>query len=209
MPVHHRATGTTLALVAVGAALIAASTLWSGFPLGSSGVPITLQTFAVLLVGAVLGAYRGAAAVVVYLALGTAGLPVFSGHTGGVAVWTTPRAGFLVSFVLAAFVVGWMAERLAASRKATFAGFLGASVVGALGIITVLGWVYVRFRVGMSFDDTLTALTPFLPGDIIKAFLAAAVASAVHAAYPGILVPPAVEAVPTTSGDTRVSAGTR
>jgi biotin transport system substrate-specific component len=192
MPISQKASGTNLALVAVGAALLAASTLWGGFPLGS-GVPITLQTFAVLLVGTVLGAYRGAAAVLVYLALGTAGLPIWSGHIGGAQVWTTPRAGFLLSFVLAAFVTGWMSERLAASRRATFAGFLGVTVVGALAIITVLGWAYVSIRARLSFDDTLAALTPFLPGDILKAFLAAVVASAVHAAYPGILVPPTAD----------------
>ncbi|MBN2177175.1 MAG: biotin transporter BioY [Demequinaceae bacterium] len=189
MPHAHKATGATLALVSIGAALIAASTLWGGYPLGS-GVPITLQTLSVLIVGAVLGAYRGSAAVMVYLALGTAGLPIWSGHVGGAQIWTTPRAGFLISFVLAAFVTGWMSERLASSRRASFAGFLGATSVGALGIITVVGWAYVGFRAAMSFDDTLTTLTPFLPGDIIKAFVAAAVASAVHAAYPEILAPP-------------------
>ncbi len=189
MPLAQKATGTSLALVAVGAALLAASTLWGGYPLGG-GVPITLQTLAVLLVGAVLGAYRGAAAVLVYLALGTAGLPVWAGHIGGAQIWTTPRAGFLLAFVLAAFVTGWMSECLAASGKATFAGFLGVAFVGTLAIITFLGWSYVAVRAKLSFNDTLVTLTPFLPGDIIKAFVAAAVASSVHAAYPQILIPP-------------------
>lgn len=188
MPVQQKVTGTTLALVSVGAALIAASTLWGGYPLGG-GVPITLQTLAVLTVGAVLGAVRGAAAVLVYLALGTAGLPVWSGHQGGIQVWASPRAGFLVSFVLAAFVTGWIAERLARRRSATFSGFLGATFVGAIGIITVVGWGYVALTAHLSFNDTFTTLTPFLPGDVIKAFLAAVVAVAVHAAYPQILSP--------------------
>jgi biotin transport system substrate-specific component len=188
MPIAHRITGTTLALVSVGAALIASSTLWGGVPLGG-GVPITLQTFAVLTVGAVLGAVRGAAAVLVYLALGTAGLPVWSGHQGGVQVWASPRAGFLISFVLAALVTGWISERLASRRSATFPGFLGATSVGAIGIITVVGWSYLAFRAHLSFNDAFATLTPFLPGDIIKAFLAAFVAVAVHTAYPQILAP--------------------
>lgn len=188
MPLAQKATGTNLALVAVGAALLAASTLWSGFLLGG-GIPITLQTLAVLLVGAVLGAYRGATAVLVYLALGTAGLPIWAGHIGGTQIWITPRAGFLLAFVLAAFVTGWISEHLAVGGKATFAGFLGATCVGALAIITVLGWAYYAVRARLSSQDTLAILTPFLPGDIIKAFVAAAVASSVHAAYPQILNP--------------------
>ncbi len=193
MPRIPRLNGTTLALVAVFAGLIAASTIWGGYPLGG-GVPITLQTFAVLLAGAVLGAYRGAAAVLVYLALGTAGAPIFSGHKGGPAVWTGTTAGFLAAFVLAAFVAGWLAERLAARGKATFTGFVGATMVGSLVVINVVGWTYVAFRAHLDANATFAALTPFVPGDVIKAFLAAAVAAAVHTAYPGILAGEPVEA---------------
>lgn len=187
MPIIHKFTGTNIALVAVGAALVSVSTIWGGYPLG--GVAITLQTFAILLVGAVLGAYRGAAAVLIYLALGTAGVPVFSGHTGGTAIWSGTKAGFLVSFVIAAFVTGWIAERLAAKRLASFAGFLGATLVGAAGVVGVLGWGYLGWKLKMPFTDLFSTLAPFVPGDIIKAFLAAAVAIAVYRAFPQILAP--------------------
>jgi len=186
MPRIPQFNGATLALVAVFAGLIAASTVWGGYPLGG-GVPITLQTFAVLLAGAVLGAYRGAAAVLVYLVLGTAGAPIFAGHKGGPAIWTGTTAGFLVAFVLAAFVTGWIAERLAARGRPTFSGFLGATIVGSFAVIGVIGWTYVGIRAHLGFDATFAALTPFVPGDAIKAFLAAGVALAVHAAYPQIL----------------------
>jgi biotin transport system substrate-specific component len=178
--------GTTLALVAVFAALIAASTIWGGYPLGG-GVPITLQTFAVLLAGAVLGAYRGAAAVIVYLILGTAGAPVFSGHKAGPGIWTGTTAGFLAAFVIAAFVTGWLVERLVARGRPSFSGFLGATVIGSFAVIGVIGWGYVALRAHLDLKATLGALTPFLPGDAIKAFLAAGVATAVNAAYPQIL----------------------
>jgi biotin transport system substrate-specific component len=188
MPISHKATGSNLALVAVGAALIAASTLWGGYPMGT-GVPITLQTLAILLAGSVLGAYRGAAAVLVYLALGSAGMPVWSGHGAGLQVWTTPRAGFLISFVLAAFVTGWIAERVTVSGNTGLPSFLVATTVGALAVITILGWAYFGWRGSLSLDATMAALAPFLPGDILKAVLAAGVAAAVHAAYPEILAP--------------------
>jgi len=186
MPRIPGRSGANLALVAVFAALIAASTLWGGYPLGG-GVPITLQTFAVLLTGAVLGAYRGAAAVLVYLVLGSAGAPVFSGHKGGPGVWTGTTAGFLAAFVIAAFVTGWIAERLAARGRPSFSGLLGATVIGSFAVIGAIGWTYVAFRVHFGFDETIAALTPFLPGDALKAFLAAGVATAVSAAYPQIL----------------------
>jgi biotin transport system substrate-specific component len=208
MPVAHKLTGSTLALVAVGAALIASSTLWGGYPLGG-GVPITLQTLAVLTVGAVLGAYRGATAVLVYLALGTAGLPVWAGHTGGVQKWASPTAGFLASFVLAAFVTGWIAERLAARRNASLTGFLGATTIGSFGAIAIPGWTFFALNANVSLNDTFVALTPTIPGDVIKTFLAAVIATAVHAAYPHILAPahlrastPAHVTAPNSSPDT-------
>jgi biotin transport system substrate-specific component len=197
MPRIPRLNGATLALVAVFAALIAASTIWGGYPLGG-GVPITLQTFAVLLAGAVLGAYRGSAAVLVYLILGTAGAPIFSGHKAGPGVWTGTTAGFLAAFVVAAFVTGWLVERLVARGQPSFSGFLGATVIGSFAVIGVIGWGYVAFRAHLDFNATLGALTPFLPGDAIKAFLAAGVATAVNAAYPQILArEPAVGALTT------------
>jgi biotin transport system substrate-specific component len=198
MPRNPRINGATLALVAVFAALIAASTLWGGYPLGG-GVPITLQTFAVLLAGAVLGAYRGAAAVLVYLILGTAGAPIFSGHKAGPGVWTGTSAGFLAAFVVAAFVTGWLAERLVARGRPSFSGFLGATVIGSFAVIGVIGWGYVALRAHLDFNATLGALTPFLPGDAIKAFLAAGVATAVSAAYPQILAREAGAGLPTTA----------
>ena len=197
MPRIPRLSGTTLALVAVFAALIAASTIWGGYPLGG-GVPITLQTFAVLLAGAVLGAYRGASAVLVYLILGTAGAPIFSGHKAGPGVWTGATAGFLAAFVVAAFVTGWLAERLVARGRPSFSGFLGATVVGSFVVIDLIGWGWVAVRAHLDFNATLAALTPFLPGDAIKAFLAAGVATAVNAAYPQILAREVGEATPAT-----------
>lgn len=198
MPRIPRLNGATLALVAVFAALIAASTIWGGYPLGG-GVPITLQTFAVLLAGAVLGAYRGAAAVLVYLILGTAGAPIFSGHKAGPGVWTGATAGFLAAFVVAAFVTGWLAERLVARGRPSFSGFLGATVIGSFAVIGVIGWGCVALRAHLDFNATLGALTPFLPGDAIKAFLTAGVATAVNAAYPQILAREAGAAAPTTA----------
>ncbi|MFO7244158.1 MAG: biotin transporter BioY [Actinomycetes bacterium] len=177
---------TNIALVAVFAGLIAASTIWPGFQL-AAGVPITLQTFAVLLAGAVLGPWRGAAAVIVYLALGTAGLPIFSGHRAGPAMFVGPTGGFLIGFVFAAFVTGWMVRSLHRRRMLSPSGVVGACAVGSLLVLNVIGYTFMGVRAGMLPADVLATAVPFLPGDIIKLFLAASVAYAVHRAYPQIL----------------------
>src|SRR5687768_11898106 len=105
-----RRTSTDLALIAGFAALIAICALLPAIKVGAGIVPITLQTFGVLLAGAVLGARRGFLAVVLYLVVGAAGLPVFSGGAAGVAVFAGPTAGYLLGFPLAAGFCGFLVE---------------------------------------------------------------------------------------------------
>jgi biotin transport system substrate-specific component len=150
-------------------------------------VPITLQTFSVILAGAVLGPWRGASAVIVYLVLGTAGLPIFAGHSGGVGTWLKPTAGFLLGFVFAAFVTGWIVRRLHRKRLLSLSGVVGACAVGSLLVLNAVGYTWLALRIGSSAVDTIVIAIPFLPGDIIKLFLAAVVAYAIHRAYPWIL----------------------
>ena len=102
-------TATDLALVAVFAALIAAFSLTPAIPIGI-GVPITLQTLAVVLAGLVLGPWRGFLATVLYLAVGFAGLPVFAGGAAGIAVLSKPSIGYLLAFPVGAAVAGLLAK---------------------------------------------------------------------------------------------------
>ena len=95
----------------VGFALLTAGAAPIVIPLGFTPVPITGQTFAVLLAGGVLGAFRGAASQILYVALGAIGLPFYAGGTGGWEVVTEATADYLVGFVVAAFVIGALAER--------------------------------------------------------------------------------------------------
>ena len=138
-------------------------------------VPLTLQTLAVLLVGAALGSRQGAAALLTYLAAGAAGLPVFAGGVGSLLSargGLTPTLGYLLGFVLAAGLVGWLVERFAADRTPwgmAAAMLLGNAVIYAVGV-PVLGAL-----TGLHGQALLGAgLLPFLPGDLIKLALAAA-----------------------------------
>ena len=101
-----RAVALDAALVVAGAAVVA---LLAQVEVPLWPVPITGQTLAVVVVGAALGARRGAAALVTYLLAGLAGLPVFAGFTGTVAALAKPSFGFVIGFVFAAFVAGWFA----------------------------------------------------------------------------------------------------
>ena len=134
-------------------------------------VPVTGQTLAVLLVGATLGAVRGVLALTAYAVFGIIGVPWFSEASSGWNVIAGPTGGYIVGFIVAAALVGWLSER-AWDRKilkalATFAG--GTLVVFAIG----LPWL--AFALGIGVDLTLEyGLYPFLIGGAIKALIAAA-----------------------------------
>jgi biotin transport system substrate-specific component len=170
-----RAFALDAGLIAAGAATVA---LLAQVEVPLWPVPITGQTLAVIVVGAALGARRGAAALLTYLLAGLAGLPVFAGLTGTVAAIAKPSFGFVLGFVLAAFVAGWFAQRAWDRRPAlAFLGFAAASVVPFL-----IGIPYMAFvlNVGMGLDYSLwqvleVGLLPFILGGVVKAALAAAI----------------------------------
>lgn len=138
-------------------------------PLPFTPVPLTGQTFAVLLVAAALGSKRGAAAMAFYIALGAFGLPVFAGGAAGMAYLSGATLGYLIGFVLAAYVVGLLAERgLERNLRTSILPFLvGTVIIYACGI----SWLAVILG---SFGKAVAAgLFPFVVGDIIKLIAAA------------------------------------
>lgn len=134
-----------------------------------SPVPVTGQTLAVLLIGVLLGSQRGALCLLAYLAEGAAGLPVFAnGHTGA-AYMTGPTGGYLIGFVAAAYLTGWLAERGwdRHSLTALLAMVIGNTAIYTFGLMGLVHFV----GIGNVLD---AGLTPFLPGDLVKLALAAA-----------------------------------
>jgi biotin transport system substrate-specific component len=132
-----------------------------------SPVPITGQTFTVLLIGALYGSKRGPATVMTYLALGVMGLPVFAGGAFGVARLVGPTAGYLVGFLAAAFVVGLLSERGWDRKPWTTA----ASMIFGNGIIYMTGVLWLSRFVGWHMVLS-TGFLPFLAGDALKIALA-------------------------------------
>jgi biotin transport system substrate-specific component len=158
------------ALVAAGAAVVALAAQIS-IPLGFTPVPLTAQTCAVVLVGAALGTVRGAASLLLYLAVGVAGAPVYADHKHGWAVFSGATGGYIVGFVAAALLTGWLAERRWDRR---FSTSLGAMLTGNVVIYAfALPWLHHYLHV--SWATTLEdGLYPFVAGDMIKVYLAAA-----------------------------------
>lgn len=175
--IFSRSLVTDIILIAAGTALTSilaqiAIPLWP--------VPITGQTFAVLFVGATLGVVRATLSMVLYLAIGLLGLPVFAPqangtHITGLAALIGPTGGYLIGFILASAFVGWLAQR-EWDRKwlRTLLAFVGGTVlIYAVG----LPWLYValsNLHVPNALQATLTGgLYPFLIGDALKAIFAA------------------------------------
>ena len=142
------------------------------FYLPFSPVPITGQTLLVLLTGAALGPRRGAASQVAYISEGLLGFPVFAGGTAGLAVLLGPTGGYLVGFVAAAAVVGFLGERRLLCRPvfAFMAMLLGTAVIYLFGA----GWLSRMIPGGLSVA-MVQGVLPFLPGDVLKSALAAGV----------------------------------
>jgi biotin transport system substrate-specific component len=157
-------------LVLAGAALVAVAAQLE-FHLPGTPVPITGQTFAVLLVGASLGAVRGGASLMLYFLAGLVGAPVYSGGEEGWSIVQGATGGYLIGFVVAAAVVGWLAERRWDRR---FSSAVAAMLTGNV-IVYAFGLPWLARVVDLGFEDTLAqGLAPFVPGDLLKLYLAAA-----------------------------------
>ena len=180
----------SVALVAVFTALLVAAAVVPGIPVGGFGVPITLQTLAVMLTGLVLGPVRGGLAVLLYLVLGFVGLPVFSRGQSGLQVLSGPTAGYLVSFVVAAVVVGLAARHTVRRTRTTLwvPLLLVGSVVTTVVVVHVLGVAGLMVNLDLPLSAAVGADLPFLPGDLVKDVVAVLAAVAVHRAFPDVLV---------------------
>ena len=176
-----------LALVAAFAALICASAYVGAIPVGSAGVPITLQTFAVMLTGCILGPVRGFSAVSVYLALGAVGLPVFAEHSSGIGVFTGPSGGYLLSFPLAAALGGFLVQYVARDRRTRALVVFACSITASILLIHPMGIVAMMLHFDVSLAKAVTFDLPFWLGDVVKTSLVAMIAAEVHRAFPQLL----------------------
>ena len=154
-------------------------------------VPVTGQTFGVMLAGLVLGPWWGAASMLVYLAIGALGFPVFAGGRAGLGTLSGPAGGYLIGFVLGAWITGFIARSHGFTRRHGSGGrrkpapwlYLVAALCGGVVVVHTAGSLWLALSTGRTAGEAFAlGSAPFLPGDLLKALGAVAVAARLYEA---------------------------
>ncbi|WP_052360649.1 biotin transporter BioY [Oceanobacillus manasiensis] len=161
-------------LMAIGANI----TVWFPFlaiPIGGATVPLSLQTFFAIIAGMMLGKKRGSIAMITYILVGTAGVPIFSGLSAGPMQLISPTGGFIFSFVFIAFFVGWIAEK---QKKPSLPLYSLASLVGVvfnygIGVTFMFVAMNTWLEIPITYELAWISMIPFLIKDIALSCLAA------------------------------------
>ncbi|GAA2182370.1 biotin transporter BioY [Brooklawnia cerclae] len=178
-------TARDLALVAVFAGVTAALGLVPPIYTPFSPVQITAQNLGVMLAGAILGGRRAFASQALFLALVALGLPLLSGGRGGIGVFAGITWGFLIGYAVVAGLLGWVTYRVGAPYS-LWKGLI-INLIFGLPVTYAFGIPGMMISGHLTLAQAVAGNLPFLPGDAIKAVVAAVVAKGVHTAYPGLL----------------------
>lgn len=184
----HKITIVDIAYIATFAALIIVLGAVA-IPVGGLGVPIVLQNMGILIAAMLLGCLRGGLTTTLFLAVGLIGVPNLAGWRPTISAIAGPTVGYLVGYLIAAFVVGAIADRAPRGPKhhgTRFAIFLAAGVLG-VAVQYLCGTLGLMVRLDLDFITALVSNAPFIPGDMIKVALAASIATAVLKAVPDLL----------------------
>ncbi|QHE51526.1 biotin transporter BioY [Pontibacillus sp. HMF3514] len=150
-------------------------------------VPITAQTLGVMLAGALLGARRGALALTIFVLLVAFGVPLLSGGRGGFGVFLGPSGGYILSWPLAAFVIGYLVEKF--YHRLNIGLLITFTVVGGILVVYAIGITYLSFITNTPWTGAAVSALIYIPGDLVKVVLASIIAKSVHRAYPIIEKP--------------------
>jgi biotin transport system substrate-specific component len=158
-------------------AALTAAGAYIQIPIPFSPVPVTLQVFFVLLAGCILKSKWGSLSMIVYSLLGIAGLPVFAGGSSGIGVFLGPTGGYIIGFILAAYIIGKLSEKTEKSTRSpllvnTLNMSAGIFVIYLCGVLQLM----IVAQIGLGVALTLGAI-PFLPGEIVKTAVATYIVS--------------------------------
>lgn len=148
----------------------------------SNGVPITGQTLGVMLAGALLGARLGGLSIAAFVILVAAGAPLLSGFHGGLGIFASPSGGWVLSWPFAAFLIGFLVER-SWNNLRSWKVFL-FNIIGGIVLVYAIGIGYQIALTGMPLPVVLVQSATYVPGDLIKSFVAAVIAVRLRHAYP-------------------------
>ena len=160
-------------LMAIGANI----TVWFpmlAIPIGGMSVPLSLQTFFAIIAGLMLGKRLGAFAIITYILVGTAGLPIFAGLQGGPFALISPTGGFILSFVFVAYITGWISEK---TKKASITNYTFAAIIGvAFNYIIGVSYMYLALNTWLGLEITYAiawiGMVPFLVKDTVLSLVA-------------------------------------
>ncbi|MEO0409437.1 MAG: biotin transporter BioY [Cyanobacteria bacterium P01_A01_bin.135] len=177
-------TNRDIVYIALFAALVAVLGLIPPIPLPFIPVPITAQSLGVMLSGSILGMKRGGLALLLFLVLVAVGLPLLSGGRGGLGVFLGPSGGFLVAFPLAAAIIGALTQRVWGRLNVPLA--FGINVLGGVGIIYAVGIPWLAIAAELPMLRAAQTSLAFVPGDLVKAVIAALAVVTVKRSFPAI-----------------------
>ena len=171
-----------LVYISLFAALMAAISLFPPLMIPVIAVPVTAQTMGVMFAGGILGAKRGAFSMILFLVLVAVGLPLLSGGRGGIAVFAGPSAGFILAWIAGAWVTGKLTERY--WDNLTHVKAFLFCVAGGIGVVYLVGIPWVAAVASLPISKAAIGTAAFIPGDLVKAVVAAMVIMAVKRADP-------------------------
>lgn len=149
-------------------------------------VPITLQSLGVMLAGGLLGSRLGALSQLIFLLIVGVGAPLLAGGRGGLGVFVGPSAGYLLGYIIGAFVIGYLIERL---REVSIIKVLCINIIGGIFVVYVFGITVQAFLMDVSVWETMKVSAVFLPGDCIKAIIASILVTKLHRSLKHIITP--------------------
>ena len=170
--------------VALFAALTAALGLFPPLTIPAIGVPITAQSMGVMLAGALAGSKRGGLALVLFVLLVAIGMPLLSGGRGGFGVLLGPSGGFILSWPIAAFLIGWLLERHKGQLPIVVS--MTYIAIGGVAVVYLIGIPWLAFAAELTLSQAIAGAAGFIPGDLVKVVFAALIARGVRKAYPDL-----------------------
>jgi biotin transport system substrate-specific component len=150
-------------------------------PLPFSAVPITLQTMFTYIAGAILGGYLGALSQMIYILIGVAGLPIFAGGGSSLSVLIGPSGGYLIGFIIAAFVIGELKKIKRGGVWLFICMVIGTMIIYVLGVIQLMNWAKINLNQAIGLG-----VLPFIFGDLIKILLATYITQRIEKTFPNL-----------------------
>lgn len=168
--------------IALFAAIVGVLGLIPPISLPFTPVPITAQTLGVMLAGAILGAKRGFASLFLFILLIAAGAPILSGGRGGLAVLFGPSGGYILSWPIASFIIGYFVEKNLPNLN--FWKIFAYNIIGGILFVYLCGITYLSFLSQLKWSSAAISALAYVPGDFAKAAVSAWLAMQMNKAYP-------------------------